>query len=203
MSDTVSTFLAPANKEASKARQKLQAVKRPSAVLACGWKGQVGLSPRVHVLSQPASAAAVPRGGLGAPCRHCWTAPLLLPGHPPEDNPSLLPKASPTFCRCLLFRWHSTARASFGGIRRTVFCMNLFFFFFFWLIFSNCFQLRLFLPLKMAGSFALERSAHVKGALGKQLKCRHCRCLKLGEMKPTKKAEICDFSVYTFFWWLV
>lgn len=76
-------------------------------------------------------------------------------------------------------------------------------FFFFWSIFSNHFRLRLFLPLKISGSLLLERSAHVKGTSDKYLKCRHWRCLKLGERKPTEKAEICDFALYTFFWWLV
>lgn len=95
MSDTFGTFSVPANKEASKAILAA-AVKRASVGLARWWKGKVGLSPHVRVVSQPDGAAAVPPGRLArcAPRRRCWTAPLLR-GHLPEDNPALLLKASP------------------------------------------------------------------------------------------------------------
>lgn len=58
MSDTFGTFLAPANKEASKA------AKHASAALACWW--WKGPSPHVHVFSQPARAVAIHRGTCGA-----------------------------------------------------------------------------------------------------------------------------------------
>lgn len=166
MSDTFGTFSVPANKEASKAILAA-AVKRTSVGLARWWKGKVGLSPHVRVVSQPDGAAAVPPGRLArcAPRRRCWTAPLLR-GHLPEDNPALLLKASPPSADGSSFSETPLPERPLGESGGLC-SLRVVFFFFVWLTFSDCVQLRLFLPLKMDGFLPLERSAHVKGAFDK------------------------------------
>lgn len=127
MSDTFSTFLASANKEASKVTLAA-AAKHASTVFPCWWMEKVRFSQHLCFYSQPGNAASIPQRQFGFLCLGCWTAPLLQQQRRRRNLPSppSLPKSLCAFSRCLLFSGALFPEQLLGGIRSTAFCMKHF-----------------------------------------------------------------------------
>lgn len=171
MSDTFSTFLTPANKEASKVILAA-AAKHASTVFPCWWTEKVKLSNMCISAVSQAVQLLYPKDNSVSLCLGCWTAPLLQQSSTRGIllTPYLFPKASKTLPDVSFFSgtlFPEQFPGELGGLYDS----------FFWLIFNDYFQLRWYLPLEMATSFPLERSMHLKGASDKQFQCRYYRRL--------------------------